>query len=91
MLIYKRLASRTFELKNQLTKQNTDDAVEQYKTDRDPTTSVPVQALHGSFAADDARVKFCTKLAGKTGLPFDKGYKDVQAIAQPDGIATDYL
>ena len=28
----------TFELKNQLTKQNVDDAVEQYKTDRDPVS-----------------------------------------------------
>lgn len=66
----------TFELKNQLTKQNTDDAVEQYKTDRDPRdTLFSFKRCMVHFALDDARVKFCTKLCGKDSwfLPFDKG------------------
>ena len=85
----------TFELKNQLTKQNTDDAVEQYKTDRDPRdTLFSFKRCMVHFALDDARVKFCTKLCGKDSwfLPFDKGYNDGAGNPpNPDGIMTDYL
>lgn len=85
----------TFELKNQLTKQNVDDAVQQYKDDRDPREilfSFKHCMVH--FAVDDARIKFCTKLAGKDSwfLPFDKGYLDGAGNPpNPDGIMTDYL
>lgn len=85
----------TFELKNQLTKQNTDDAVEQYKMDRDPR-EIPFSfkrcMVH--FAVDDAQIKFCTKLAGKDSwfLPFNKGYNDGAGNPpNPNGIMTDYL
>lgn len=85
----------TFELKNQLTKQNTDDAVEQYKNDRDPRESLfAFKRCMVHFALDDARVKFCTRLMGKDSwfLPFDKGYKDGAGNPpNPDGIMTDYL
>lgn len=85
----------TFELKNQLTKQNADDAVEQYKTDRDPHELLfQFKRCMVHFAVDDTRVKFCTKLSGKDSwfLPFDKGYKDgVGSPPNPDGIMTDYL
>ncbi len=85
----------TFELKNQLTKQNVDDAVEQYKTDRDPRELLfQFKRCMVHFAVDDARVKFCTKLAGKDSwfLPFDKGSKDGAGNPpNPDGIMTDYL
>lgn len=85
----------TFELKNQLTKQNTDDAVQQYKNDRDPReTLFSFKRCIVHFAVDDARIKFCTKLAGKDSwfLPFDKGYKDGAGNPpNPDGIMTDYL
>ena len=85
----------TFELKNQLTKQNTDDAVEQYKTDRNPRdTLFSFKRCMVHFALDDARVKFCTKLCGKDSwfLPFDKGYNDGAGNPpNPDGIMTDYL
>ena len=85
----------TFELKNQLTKQNTDDAVEQYKTDRDPRELLfSFKRCMVHFAVDDARIKFCTKLAGKDSwfLPFDKGYNDGAGNPpNPDGIMTDYL
>lgn len=85
----------TFELKNQLTKQTVDDAVEQYKTDRDPRELLfQFKRCMVHFAVDDARVKFCTKLSGKDSwfLPFDKGYKDGAGNPpNPDGIMTDYL
>ena len=85
----------TFELKNQLTKQDVDDAVNQYKTDRDPRELLfQFKRCMVHFAVDDARVKFCTKLDGKNSwfLPFDKGYND--GAGNPpnqNGIMTDYL
>lgn len=85
----------TFELKNQLTKQDVTDAVEQYKTDRDPReTLFQFKRCMVHFAVDDVRVKFCTRLAGKESwfLPFDKGYKDGAGNPpNPDGLMTDYL
>jgi type I restriction enzyme R subunit len=85
----------TFELKNQLTKQTVDDAVEQYKNDRDPSELLfQFKRCMVHFALDDARVKFCTKLNGKNSwfLPFDIGYNDGAGNPpNPDGIMTDYL
>lgn len=85
----------TFELKNQLTKQDVDDAVNQYKTDRDPREFLfQFKRCMVHFAVDDARVKFCTKLDGKSSwfLPFDKGYNDGAGNPpNPNGIMTDYL
>ena len=85
----------TFELKNQLTKQNVDDAVQQYKNDRSPKeTLFTFKRCIVHFALDDARIKFCTRLADKNSwfLPFDKGYKDGAGNPpNPDGIMTDYL
>lgn len=85
----------TFELKNQLTKQNTDDAVQQYRDDRDPRDLLfSFKRCMVHFAVDDACIKFCTKLAGKDSwfLPFDKGYKDGAGNPpNPNGMMTDYL
>lgn len=85
----------TFELKNQLTKQDVDDAVQQYKDDRDPRELLfQFKRCMVHFAVDDARVKFCTKLDGKSSwfLPFDKGYNDGAGNPpNPNGIMTDYL
>ncbi len=85
----------TFELKNQLTKQNVDDAVQQYKDDRDPREVLfSFKRCMVHFAVDDGRIKFCTKLSGKDSwfLPFDKGYNDGAGNPpNPDGIMTDYL
>lgn len=85
----------TFELKNQLTKQDVDDAVQQYKTDRDPRELLfQFKRCMVHFAVDDARIKFCTKLEGKASwfLPFDKGYNDGAGNPpNPDGLMTDYL
>ncbi len=85
----------TFELKNKLTKQTVDDAVEQYKRDRD-SKELLFQfgrcVVH--FAVDDHEVRMCTHLKDKHSwfLPFNKGYNDGAGNPpNPDGIATDYL
>ncbi|MBR2207683.1 MAG: type I restriction endonuclease subunit R, partial [Synergistaceae bacterium] len=85
----------TFELKNNLTKQNVNDAVEQYKNDRYPKEILfSFKRCMVHFALDEANVRFCTKLEGKESwfLPFDKGYKDGSGNPpNPEGIMTDYL
>lgn len=87
----------TFELKNQLTNQTVENAVEQYKNDRKVKELLfQFKRCIVHFAVDDNRIKFCTKLDGKKSwfLPFDKGYKD--GAGNPPskngiGIMTDYL
>lgn len=85
----------TMELKNQLTKQNTENAVNQYKEDRDPRDLLfSFKRCMVHFAVDDATIQFCTKLAGRDSwfLPFNKGYNDGAGNPpNPDGIMTDYL
>lgn len=85
----------TMELKNQLTKQNTENAVRQYKEDRDPHDLLfSFKRCMVHFAVDDATIQFCTKLAGKDSwfLPFNKGYNDGAGNPpNPDGLMTDYL
>ncbi len=85
----------TCELKNQFTKQNADDAVQQYKVDRDPRELLfQFKRCMVHFAVDDVRVLFCTKLEGKKSwfLPFDKGWNDGAGNPpNPDGLKTDYL
>lgn len=86
----------TFELKNQLSKQNVDDAVHQYRTDRDPKELIfnfKRCAVH--FAVDDNEVKMCTKLDGQSSwfLPFNKGKEDGSAgnPLNAQGPRTEYL
>lgn len=85
----------TFELKNQLTKQNVDDAVHQYRTDRDPKELIfHFKRCLVHFAVDDDQVKMCTRLTGRSSwfLPFNKGNNDGAGNpVNPDGIKTDYL
>ncbi|GFG85745.1 type I restriction endonuclease subunit R [Mycolicibacter algericus] len=85
----------TFELKNNITKQTVEDAVEQYQRDRDPRDPLfRFGRTIAHFAVDDQRVKFCTELKGKSSwfLPFDQGYDDGAGNPpNPDGIKTDYL
>ena len=85
----------TFELKNKLTKQSVEDAVQQYKRDRDPKELLfQFGRCMVHFAVDDQQVKFCTKLAGKDSwfLPFNKGWNDGTGNPpSPDGMKTDYL
>ena len=85
----------TMELKNQLTKQNTENAVRQYKEDRDfHDLLFTFKRCMVHFAVDDATIQFCTKLAGKDSwfLPFNKGYDDGAGNPpNPNGLMTDYL
>lgn len=85
----------TFELKNSLTKQTVDDAVEQYRHDRDPREKLfEFGRCMVHFAVDDAQVKFCTQLKGKASwfLPFNKGWNDGAGNPpNPAGLKTDYL
>ncbi|HVY24411.1 MAG TPA: type I restriction endonuclease subunit R [Steroidobacteraceae bacterium] len=85
----------TFELKNSLTKQTVDDAVEQYKRDRDQREKLfEFGRCVVHFAVDDSEVRFCTELKGKASwfLPFNKGYNDGAGNPpNPNGLKTDYL
>lgn len=85
----------TFELKNNITNQTVEDAVQQYQRDRDPRE--PLFAFGRTiahFALDDQRARFCTQLKGASSwfLPFDLGFNDGAGNApNPDGVMTDYL
>lgn len=85
----------TFELKNKLTKQTVEDAVEQYKRDRDEKELLfQFGRCVVHFAVDDHDVQMCTHLKGKSSwfLPFNKGYNDGAGNPpNPNGLATDYL
>ncbi len=85
----------TFELKNSLTKQTVDDAVEQYKRDRNPREKLfELGRCLAHFAVDDHEVQFCTHLRGKESwfLPFNKGWNDGAGNPpNPNGLKTDYL
>lgn len=85
----------TFELKNSLTKQTVEDAVEQYKRDRDPReTLFEFGRCIVHFAVDDHEVRFCTHLKGKGSwfLPFNQGWNDGAGNPpNPHGLKTDYL
>ena len=89
----------TFELKNSLTKQTVEDAVQQYKRDRDPRERLfEFGRCVVHFAVDDSEVRMCTELRGKGSwfLPFNKGHND-GAGNPPNvgphggGLKTDYL
>ncbi|WP_421535577.1 type I restriction endonuclease subunit R [Priestia sp. D3YE.R1] len=85
----------TCELKNRLTKQNVEDAVYQYKTDRDSRELLfHFGRCMVHFAVDENEIKMCTKLEGKNSwfLPFNKGYKrGAGNPPNPNGLKTDYL
>ncbi len=85
----------TFELKNSLTKQTVDDAVEQYKRDRHPSEKLfELGRCLAHFAVDDQAVQFCTHLQGKASwfLPFNRGWNDGAGNPpNPNGLKTDYL
>ncbi|MDJ0412085.1 type I restriction endonuclease subunit R [Rhodococcoides fascians] len=85
----------TFELKNNITNQTVEDAVQQYQRDRDPRE--PLFAFGRTiahFALDDQRARFCTEVKGASSwfLPFDQGFNDGAGNPpNPDGVMTDYL
>ena len=85
----------TFELKNNLSKQTVDDAVWQYRKDRNPREKLfELGRCVAHFAVDESEVRFCTHLKGKTSwfLPFNRGWNDGAGNPpNPSGIKTDYL
>ena len=86
----------TFELKNSLTKQTVEDAVEQYKRDRNPRERLfELGRCLAHFAVDDNDVRFCTHLKGKESwfLPFNQGWNDGRGNPPNpnNGLKTDYL
>jgi type I restriction enzyme R subunit len=85
----------TFELKNRLTKQTVEDAVQQYKRDRNPKELLfQFGRCTVHFAVDDQEVRMCTHLKGKDSwfLPFNKGFNDGAGNPpNPSGLKTAYL
>ena len=85
----------TCELKNSLTKQTVDDAVWQYKKDRNPREQLfAFGRCVAHFALDESEVRFCTHLQGKSSwfLPFNRGWNDGAGNPpNPSGLKTDYL
>lgn len=85
----------SFELKNELTKQNVEQAIKQYKDDRDPNEELfRLGRLLVNFAVDTEEVWMCTQLKGQKSyfLPFNKGNEN--GAGNPinkEGIKTDYL
>ncbi len=85
----------TFELKNSLTKQTAEDAVWQYRKDRDPREKLfKLGRCLVHFAVDEHEVRFCTHLRGEASwfMPFNRGWDD--GAGNPpnsDGLKTDYL
>jgi type I restriction enzyme R subunit len=85
----------TFELKNSLTKQTVEDAIQQYKRDRDPREKLfEFGRCVVHFAVDNHEVRFCTHLKGKASwfLPFNLGWNDGAGNPpNPNGLKTNYL
>lgn len=95
------IAVATLELKSDFT-QSVDDAVDQYRYDRDPTPKSgmiePLLSFPGGalvhFAVSQAEVQMTTRLAGTATrfLPFNKGNHGAAGNSpNPDGYATSYL
>jgi type I restriction enzyme, R subunit len=83
----------TAELKNPLTGQGVEQAMTQYRTDRDAKNRTLARAMV-HFAADPQRVAMTTRLAGQETrfLPFNQGHNlGPGNPPTPDGHATAYL
>lgn len=83
----------TAELKNHLTGQTAEDAIAQYRRDRDPKNALLRRAIV-HFAVDTEKVFMTTRLSGDSTrfLPFNRGDGDRAGNpANPDGYRTSYL
>lgn len=83
----------TAELKNPLTGQGVEQAMTQYRRDRDPKNRTLSRAVV-HFAVDPQRVAMTTRLAGQETrfLPFNQGHNlGPGNPSNPDGHATAYL
>ena len=94
------IAIFTFELKCNTSGQNYEDAIRQYKYDRDPKTRLLKfkAGCLAHFAMDLNEVYMCTNLKGKSSffLPFNKGCGDGINAGKgnphnPDGINVSYM
>lgn len=86
----------TIELKNQLTGQNVQNAIAQYKSDRNPKEKIFAfkQRALVHFAVDTDEIYMTTKLDGQDTffLPFNRGWKDGAGNPPVDGdYKTSYL
>jgi type I restriction enzyme R subunit len=84
----------TAELKNQLTGQNIEHAIEQYRTDRDPKNVTLGRRALVHFAVDADSVAMTTKLEGRATrfLPFNRGHNLGKGNPpNPNGHKTAYL
>lgn len=84
----------SFELKNELTKQNVQHAIKQYKEARDPNEELfRLGRLMVNFAVDTEEIWMCTQLKNEKSyfLPFNKGYNNGGGNPPNGGIKTDYL
>ena len=86
----------TIELKNQLTGQNVQNAIAQYKSDRNPKEKIFAfkQRALVHFAVDADEIYMTTKLGGQDTffLPFNKGWNNGAGNPQVDGdYKTSYL
>jgi type I restriction enzyme R subunit len=84
----------TAELKNHLTNQNIEHAIEQYRNDRDPKNVTLSRRALVHFAVDPDAVAMTTKLAGKKTrfLPFNRGHHLGKGNPpNPGGHKTSYL
>lgn len=75
VLLINGLPVATSELKNPLTGQNIEDAVKQYREDRDPRATLLSRRAVVHFAVDPDEVRMTTRLAGKATrfIPFNHG------------------
>lgn len=84
----------SFELKNELTKQNVQHAIKQYKESRDPNEELfRLGRLMVNFAVDTEEIWMCTQLKKEKSyfLPFNKGFNNGAGNPPNGGIKTDYL
>jgi type I restriction enzyme R subunit len=93
-LLVNGIPTATAELKNPLTGQTVEHAIEQYRTDRDPRNVTLARRALVHFAVDPERVAMTTKLAGATTgfLPFNRGHDEGAGNPpNPEGHRTAYL
>ena len=94
VLLVNGIPTATAELKNHLTNQTIEDAIKQYRSDRDPANVTLSRRALVHFAVDPDRVAMTTKLAGQQTrfLPFNLGH-DLGAGNPPNsnGHRSSYL
>lgn len=93
-LLLNGIPTATAELKNHLTGQNIEDAIRQYRKDRDPSNVTLSRRALVHFAVDPDRVAMTTKLAGDDTrfLPFNLGHDGGKGNPpNPNGHRTSYL